>query len=358
MTDQKNTLLAIVLSALVLIGWQVFFGLPQVEKQKQVQQQQAQDRAQYSNDLTRFGGSNFDVLYGPGPGTIIVGNQTWAIPKALSGATLTLATLTPGTSNLYDNFQGSYVTPEEERWSVFSKETQRLTDELQLHFEGLFTRRKMTDIAAASFPLALSVPASNPYYINPAGGTDNVTVLAGTSSYFASPIVENRIDTGNFSVGLATSPFERWTADVTAGYTFERQHVTQSGSYNAEALDAALSDPNPATAFNPFGGASSNNPATLASIAGVSRQESVSTLRTLGLTTAGPLIALPGGDLELSVGAEYRIQDFNTTFFSPHTAAVSSGDLSRNIIRAVVDEYDIADEGGVRRFRLVKRSQT
>src|SRR5215470_1071385 len=38
--DQKNTLLAIVLSALVLIGWQFYFGLPQMEKQKQAQQQQ------------------------------------------------------------------------------------------------------------------------------------------------------------------------------------------------------------------------------------------------------------------------------------------------------------------------------
>src|SRR6516165_8975457 len=46
MTDQKNTILAIVLSALVLIGWQLYFGLPQVEKQKQLQQQQAQERVQ------------------------------------------------------------------------------------------------------------------------------------------------------------------------------------------------------------------------------------------------------------------------------------------------------------------------
>ena len=46
MTDQKNTLLAIVLSALVLIGWQLFFGLPQMEKQKQIQQQQTQQHAQ------------------------------------------------------------------------------------------------------------------------------------------------------------------------------------------------------------------------------------------------------------------------------------------------------------------------
>ncbi len=46
MTDQKNTILAIVLSALVLIGWQIYFGAPQMEKQKQIQQQQAQERSQ------------------------------------------------------------------------------------------------------------------------------------------------------------------------------------------------------------------------------------------------------------------------------------------------------------------------
>jgi serine/threonine-protein kinase RsbW len=33
-------------------------------------------------------------------------------------------------------------------------------------------------------------------------------------------------------------------------------------------------------------------------------------------------------------------------------------DLSRTIIGAVVDEYEVADQGGVRRFRLLKRSRT
>src|SRR5205085_5333499 len=46
MTDQKNTIIAIVLSALILIAWQIYFGLPQMEKQKQIQQEQAQDRTQ------------------------------------------------------------------------------------------------------------------------------------------------------------------------------------------------------------------------------------------------------------------------------------------------------------------------
>ena len=42
MNDQKNTILAIVLSAIVLIAWQFFFGMPQMEKQRQQQQQQQQ----------------------------------------------------------------------------------------------------------------------------------------------------------------------------------------------------------------------------------------------------------------------------------------------------------------------------
>jgi YidC/Oxa1 family membrane protein insertase len=46
MTDQKNTLIAIVLSAIVLIGWQYFVGLPQMEKQRQQAQQQQQQQQQ------------------------------------------------------------------------------------------------------------------------------------------------------------------------------------------------------------------------------------------------------------------------------------------------------------------------
>ena len=47
MTDNKNTILAIVLSAVVLIAWQYFYAVPNAEKQKLVQQQQqAQQLAQ------------------------------------------------------------------------------------------------------------------------------------------------------------------------------------------------------------------------------------------------------------------------------------------------------------------------
>jgi YidC/Oxa1 family membrane protein insertase len=46
MTDQKNTFIAIALSALLLLGWQYFYGIPQMEKQKQQQQLQQQTQTQ------------------------------------------------------------------------------------------------------------------------------------------------------------------------------------------------------------------------------------------------------------------------------------------------------------------------
>lgn len=46
MNDQKNMLLAIVLSAVVLIGWQIFFGLPSMHQQQQQKQQQQQQQQQ------------------------------------------------------------------------------------------------------------------------------------------------------------------------------------------------------------------------------------------------------------------------------------------------------------------------
>jgi YidC/Oxa1 family membrane protein insertase len=46
MDDQKNLLLAIVLTGVVLIGWQYLFAVPQLERQKQISQQQQQTQAQ------------------------------------------------------------------------------------------------------------------------------------------------------------------------------------------------------------------------------------------------------------------------------------------------------------------------
>ncbi len=55
MTDQKNTIVAILLSVIILIGWQYFFTGPQMEKQKaakEAQQQQQQQPQQQQQSQT------------------------------------------------------------------------------------------------------------------------------------------------------------------------------------------------------------------------------------------------------------------------------------------------------------------
>ena len=50
MTDNRNTILAVILSGLVLIAWQYFFNMPQMEKQRA---QQAQSEAGQADAAAR-----------------------------------------------------------------------------------------------------------------------------------------------------------------------------------------------------------------------------------------------------------------------------------------------------------------
>ena len=302
----------------------------------------AEDRAQYTSDLIPFGGSNFGYMYGS-PGTITDATRThfWPIPNGLNGVPPAAGSLTQGAPNLYDQLQGTYVTPREERWSVFGKEHQTLTDNIGLSLEGLFTRRNIRLIQTGSSALVASVPESNPFYVNPTGVPGPVTVIEGTTAFLGPPALEDRVDTGNFSLGLATSASHGWTASGYVGYTFEKQYVRQHGQVDQSALATALADSNPATAFNPFGGASSNNPATLAAIGGDKVYNSTSSLKTISLTALGPTVPLPGGDIEATIGAEYRIQGIETVSIAqPGTSPVASGSLGRDI-RSVFSELRI-----------------
>ena len=86
-----------------------------------------------------------------------------------------------------------------------------------------------------------SIPESNPFYVNPTGVPGPVTVIEGTAAFFGPPTVEDRVDTGNFSLGLATSAEHGWTASGYVGYTFEKQHLRQHGQVDQSALAFGIS---------------------------------------------------------------------------------------------------------------------
>ena len=108
MTDNKNTILAIVLSAIVLIGWQYFFAMPQEkarQEQLQAQQQQQQLAKQAAPQATQPGQPGAAPQVGTAPGTAQVpGAAPAAAPAASRADALKASPRVPITT---DSLQGS-----------------------------------------------------------------------------------------------------------------------------------------------------------------------------------------------------------------------------------------------------------
>lgn len=268
----------------------------------------ATDRRQATSNLVPLGGDNFDLPYGY-PGTILVGQQTWAIPKGgLSKSTA----LIPGTENLYDQWSGADVLLDEKRWSAFGTLRSELGDDVQLNADSLFSRRELSGPTIAD-PLTMTVGTANPFYFNPTGGTAPVTVLTGSQTYFGMPNSDDTVDYGNIGLGVTWKLTDSWSLTAHAGYTFENEHVEALGLFDNNALAAALADPDPTTALNPFADSAGNNPTTLAGIARTGLFESRSGLKMASLRAGGSLFRAPGGNAQLTAGLEYQRQRFETT---------------------------------------------
>ena len=86
MTDNKNTILAIALSALVLIAWQYFYGIPQEKmRQQQLQQQQLKQTAQ-TQTTTPNGETPSTQPQPQGPAPQVPGTVQTAAPASMSRA--------------------------------------------------------------------------------------------------------------------------------------------------------------------------------------------------------------------------------------------------------------------------------
>jgi YidC/Oxa1 family membrane protein insertase len=68
MNDQKNTIIAIVLSAIVLIGWEYFYALPQKQRQEELQRQAQTTQVQPAPQATPGQGAPGQTSPGSAPG--------------------------------------------------------------------------------------------------------------------------------------------------------------------------------------------------------------------------------------------------------------------------------------------------
>jgi iron complex outermembrane receptor protein len=292
----------------------------------------ASARRYATSDLVPLGGSNFDTFLS-NPGTLVVGNQTYAIPHGQNGTALTAAGLVAGTQNLSDKYTDADLLPSQRRLSLYGSGKHELTDTVAVFGNALVSQRE-TRQKASGLQTSLLVPGSNPFYVNPTGGTGPVVVDYNFLDDIGPQFSDVLVSDFNFTLGLNIAVSTAWKVSVYANYAQERENQFIGGEVNQTALTAALADPDPATAFNPFADGSHTNPATLKNLATGSRFYFDSRLRSADVSADGPIGNLPGGAIKLALGADHRNQVFSTIYPVTAISPASRTSLSRNVAAA------------------------
>src|SRR6185437_9222159 len=134
----------------------------------------ASQRDYTMSNLTSRGGSDFDVSFA-NPGNILVGQTSYAIPRGQNGTHLTASSFTAGTQNLQNRYLDTDIIPAQKRWSLYSSARESLNERLSVFANVLLSDREATERSGGE-PAIFPVPASNPFYVNPTGGTQPVLV--------------------------------------------------------------------------------------------------------------------------------------------------------------------------------------
>lgn len=291
----------------------------------------AADRAQATSNLTPWHGSNFDTPYG-NPGTLLDSlNRFWGIPAAQDGKSLSPGQLLP-TPNLYDTYTDTWVLPQQRRVNGFVKGSYSVADNTAITFQGLINQR-WTRINDAPLTTVLTVPSSNPFYVNPvADNTDPVLVLYGFGRDIGAITERGRVTSGESTLSLEHRLAD-WNLQATLGYTAENQHETQTNLVDFDQLASYLASSEPDIAFNPFGAGSNTPPSTLAAIRTQGVVDYQSAFEIASLKAVGSIPLLPAGAIGLTAGYDFRRQTFRSTVsqvFNSQTT-VFDNDTSRNL---------------------------
>ena len=269
----------------------------------------ADDRKLARSDLRPFGGDNFDTLNG-NPGTLVDGGVAYAIPAGQDGRSLDAGDLAAGTANLYDLRAGSDVLPEQRRVSGLLSLRHEYSELVSLYSDVTVARRNVV-AESPGVRAPLTVPDSNPYFVSP-GGNPSVVVNYDLSRDLGPARQTATVDFANAAAGAHTQLGRGWLLNTYVGYGMESQDQVRSNVADFETLALFLADPDEDTAFNPFGDGSHTPSSTLEAIRASQTLATRSQIGTLHVGADGPVAALPGGEMMLAVGAEYRAQEFRS----------------------------------------------
>ena len=183
------------------------------------------------------------------------------------------------------------------------------------------------------FPPDVVIPTSNAF--NDTG----IDLAVGSTLYQEAlrgqiPLSENRTSDERFGVvaGLIYRPDDNWTIDFSGGINeVESSYENSMAELDFDALQLLANSSDPNVAFNPFGNGTAQNDLSSALVIGPSVDSlttpTKSKTETWLLTAEGSLFSIPGGDVRVALGTEYR--DESMTLHDDFL--VTSGDRSQSL---------------------------
>jgi len=302
----------------------------------------------YAEDADKrpFGGNDFRNQYS-NPGNILSPTTlqpAYAIPEGQDGTNLTVTDLLPGATNMQGSLEGTDLLPKNDSQAAYGLLRHQLTDNFEIFSEARWSERKFLSRSASALSI-LTVPSTNPFYVNPFPG-DSVRISYSFLDDLGPTMLSGKTTTGAAVLGGTYSFRTAWEISGYGSYGKQEFTFSQTNTVDAAQLAIALADPNPATAFNPFGDGSHTNPDTLERLRSTTYNDGLSVVRTVNVVADGPLFALGGGEIRAAIGAEWREEEIEST----RTRA----NLSR-VVRAAFAELSVPLVSSANAIRGIRR---
>jgi outer membrane receptor protein involved in Fe transport len=247
--------------------------------------------------------------------------------------------------NRYDFAQSYQLSPPFDYYDTYAHLNHEFSDRLsafaELSYSSHLTLLGFTPSVIASTQNAgtgptglLNVPASNPY--NPFG--IDLTNFLYRTNFGPSRQFDTESTGASFLVGLKGQINSDWSWELGATRGYSEAVTTSRNQIRASDLQAALNGTTRATALNPFG--PSDNQALVNSLFTISNSSARSESYGWDFTVSGDIsqLPLPGGDVGVAAGAEWRRDKLDTR---PDTQAYvgSGGGLPLTGSRIVKSAY-------------------
>ena len=279
------------------------------------------DRDFFRSDQRAFGGGDYRITRCD-PGNVRIGSAFYPIPNG--GVTpANASSLVAGTANRCEEFVGQDLFPQQEYDSVNATFSQDITPWLTVFGDGFWSKRTYERHPAYATLNNTPVPATNAFYVAPAGVTPPVCantvtgVPAGTRcinvDYSFLRDLPINVQTGmgrswQVTPGIRVKLPHDWQFEGIYGYGKTKDTADSFRGLNSGAIATALRSTDPATALDVFG-LHRTSAATLLAISNmVSFNPTLARFKGGEARLNGTLFSLPGGDVKLALGYERQDQ--------------------------------------------------